>query len=67
MISKTNMNQESLTGQVKRLKKAIKAADDDPFLYKTEELIFMKRSLRRLKEVIQLAKKAQNGGFGYDV
>ena len=67
MISKSNMKQESLPAQVKQLKKAIAAADKDPFLYKNEEVIFMKRSLRRLKEVNQLAKKAQNGGFGYDV
>jgi len=66
MISKANKG-STLQGQIKSLKKAIKKADDNPFLYKTEEVIFMKRSLRRLKEVMQLAKKAQNGGFGYDV
>jgi hypothetical protein len=67
MISKSNMKRDSITGQVKQLKKALAAADKDPFLYQMEEVIFMKRSLRRLKEVITLAKKAQNGGFGYDV
>lgn len=66
MISKANKG-STLQGQIKSLKKAIKKADDNPFLYKTEEVVFMKRSLRRLKEVMQLAKKAQNGGFGYDV
>jgi len=66
MISKTN-KAASLAQQIESLKKAIKKGDDDPFLYKTEELIFMKRSLRRLKEVNQLAKIAQKGGFGYDV
>ena len=66
MISKANKG-SSLEAQIKQLKKALAAADDDPFLYKNEEVIFMKRSLRRLKEVIQLAKKAQKGGFGYDV
>lgn len=66
MISKNN-KATSLEGQLKQLKKAIKQADDNPFLYKTEEVIFMKRSLRRLKEVMTLAKRAQNGGFGYDV
>ena len=66
MISKANKG-STLQGQIKSLKKAIKKADDNPFLYKTEEVIFMKRSLRRLKEVMQLAKKAQKGGFGYDV
>jgi len=66
MISKTN-KAASLAQQIKSLKKAIKKGDEDPFLYKTEELIFMKRSLRRLKEVNQLAKIAQKGGFGYDV
>ena len=66
MISKANKG-SSLEGQIKQLKKAIAAADNDPFLYKNEEVIFMKRSLRRLKEVISLAKKAQKGGFGYDV
>lgn len=57
----------TLQGQIKQLKKAIKEGDKNPFLYKTEELIFMKRSLRRLREVMTLSKKAQNGGFGYDV
>ena len=66
MISKVNKG-ASLASQIKQLKKAIAAADDDPFLYKLEELHFMKRSLRRLQEVNQLAKKAQKGGFGYDV
>lgn len=66
MISKATKG-SSLEGQIKQLKKALKKADSNPFLYKTEEIIFMKRSLRRLKEVMQLAKKAQNGGFGYDV
>ena len=66
MISKPKRG-STLESQIKQLKKALAAADKDPFLYKMEEYIFMKRSLRRLKEVIQLAKKAQNGGFGYDV
>lgn len=66
MISKINQSQ-SLESQLKQLKKAIKAADKNPFLYEMEEIIFMKRSLRRLKEVLDLAKKAQKGGFGYDV
>jgi len=67
MISKPINQPTSLEGQLKQLKKAIKAADKNPFLYEMEEIIFMKRSLRRLKEVMQLAKKAQKGGFGYDV
>jgi len=66
MISKVNKG-STLEGQIKQLKKALAAADKDPFLYKNEEVIFMKRSLRRLKEVIKLAKQAQKGGFGYDV
>ena len=66
MISKANKG-SSLEGQIRQLKKALAAADKDPFLYKNEEVIFMKRSLRRLKEVIQLAKQAQKGGFGHDV
>ena len=66
MISKAN-KASSLEAQIKQLKKALAAADKDPFLYQLEEIHFMKRSLRRLKEVMQLAKKAQNGGFGYDV
>ena len=66
MISKANKG-SSLEGQIKQLKKALDAADKDPFLYQLEEIHFMKRSLRRLKEVNQLAKIAQKGGFGYDV
>ena len=66
MISKPKKG-STLEGQIKQIKKALAQADKDPFLYQMEEVIFMKRSLRRLKEVITLAKKAQNGGFGYDV
>lgn len=66
MISQMNQT-TSLANQIKQLKKAIKEGDNNPFLYKTEELIFMKRSLRRLREVMDLTKKAQKGGFGYDV
>lgn len=66
MISKNNKT-TSLEGQLKQLKKAIKEADKNPFLYESEEVIFMKRSLRRLKEVLTVAKRAQKGGFGYDV
>jgi hypothetical protein len=66
MISQMNQS-VSLASQIKQLKKAIKEGDNNPFLYKTEELIFMKRSLRRLREVMDLTKKAQKGGFGYDV
>ena len=66
MISKAN-KASSLEAQIKQLKKALAAADKDPFLYQLEEIHFMKRSLRRLKEVNQLAKIAQKGGFGYDV
>ena len=66
MTSKANKG-SSLEGQIRQLKKALAAADKDPFLYKNEEVVFMKRSLRRLKEVIKLAKQAQKGGFGYDV
>ena len=66
MISKPSKG-STLSSQIKQLKKALAAADKDPFLYKNEEVIFMKRSLRRLKEVIQLAKQEQKGGFGHDV
>ncbi len=66
MISKPAKG-STLESQIKQLKKALAAADKDPFLYKNEEVVFMKRSLRRLKEVIKLAKQAQKGGFGYDV
>lgn len=66
MISKANKG-SSLEAQIKQLKKALDKADKDPFLYQLEEIHFMKRSLRRLKEVLQLAKQAQKGGFGYNV
>ena len=66
MISKVNKG-STLESQIKQLKKALAAADKDPFLYKMEEYVFMKRSLRRLKEVLKTAKQAQKGGFGYDV
>lgn len=66
MISKPSKG-STLESQIKQLKKAIAAAEKDAFLYEVEEIIFMKRSLRRLTEVIALSKKAQNGGFGYDL
>lgn len=56
----------SLESQIKQLKKALKQADKNPLLYKQEEYVFLKRSLRRLREVLDTAKKAQKGGFGYD-
>lgn len=57
----------TLESQIKQLKKAIKEADKNPLLYETEEYVFLKRSLRRLREVLDTAKKAQKGGFGYDI
>ena len=64
--SKT-VNKEQNQNNDKDLINILDKADKDPFLYQLEEIHFMKRSLRRLKEVNQLAKIAQKGGFGYDV
>ena len=58
---------ELLAKRIKRLKEAIKASDDNPMLYETEELIFMKRSLSKLLTVQTQARQIQNGGLGYDV
>lgn len=57
----------SLQSQIKQLKKALKEADKNPLLYKQEEYVFLKRSLRRLREVLDTARKAQKGGFGYEI
>ena len=57
----------STTTQIYGIKKALKAAEKDPFLYKDEELIKLKTSLRKLREEEELTRQAQNGGFGYNV
>jgi hypothetical protein len=54
----------TLDSQIKKLKKAIKAGEDNPFLYKDNELWFMKRKLREIVDVQQRYKKEQKNGFG---
>ena len=48
----SNMNTILTVGQcntmIKRLKKALNASMEDPFLYTEEEIIYMKRNLRQL-------------------
>jgi len=53
--------------QIYGIKRALKAAEKDPFLYKEDELIKLKQGLRKLREEQELTRQAQNGGFGYDV
>ena len=53
--------------QVDLIKKALKASERDPFLYKDEELIKLKTSLRNIREKQEQQRQATNGGFGYDI
>jgi len=54
----------TLDSQIKKLKRAIKAGEQNPFLYKANELWFMKRRLREIVDVNQRYKKEQKNGFG---
>ncbi len=57
----------SYDSQIKMIKKALKASERDPFLYKDEELIKLKTSLRNIREKQEQQRQATNGGFGYDI
>ena len=57
----------SYDSQIKMIKKALKASEQDPFLYKDEEIIKLKTSLRKLREKVESTRQFNNGGFGYDV
>ena len=57
----------SYASQIKMIKKALKASERDPFLYKDEELIKLKTSLRNIREKQEQQRQATNGGFGYDI
>ena len=46
---------------IKRLKKALNASMEDPFLYTEEEIIYMKRNLRNL----YTERKELNSGNGF--
>ena len=47
---------------IKRLKKALKASMDDPFLYTEEEIIYMKRNLSNL--YTERRELNRGNGFG---
>ena len=53
--------------QVDLIKKALKKSDSDPFLYKEDEIIKLKQSLRKARDEIEKERQFQNGGFGYDI
>ena len=61
----SNMNTILTVGQcntmIKRLKKALNASTEDPFLYTEEEIIYMKRNLRQL----YIERKELNSGNGF--
>ena len=61
----SNMNTILTVGQcntmIKRLKKALNASMEDPFLYTEEEIIYMKRNLRQL----YIERKELNSGNGF--
>ena len=52
--------------QISLIKKALKKSESDPFLYKDEEIIKLKTSLRKLREKVESTRQFNNGGFGYD-
>tara|TARA_B100000287_G_C20306393_1_gene652012 strand:- start:449 stop:637 length:189 start_codon:yes stop_codon:yes gene_type:complete len=52
--------------QISLIKKALKKSESDPFLYKDEEIIKLKTSLRDLREKVESTRRFNNGGFGYD-
>ena len=52
--------------QISLIKKALKKSELDPFLYKDEEIIKLKTSLRKLREKVESTRQFNNGGFGYD-
>tara|TARA_B100000131_G_scaffold77799_1_gene74375 strand:- start:197 stop:391 length:195 start_codon:yes stop_codon:yes gene_type:complete len=62
----TPMSTITTLGQVntmiKRLKKALKASMDDPFLYTEEEVIYMKRNLSNL--YTERRELNRGNGFG---
>lgn len=60
---------QSIDAQIKKLKETLKNAEKPnlALLYKEEEIIFMKRSLRTLCNTREKIRQIQNGGFGYDV
>jgi len=60
------MKSVTLKSQIKAIKKALKRCDDNPFLYKDEELHYMKKSLRNFEEIYYKTLKQQQGGFGYE-
>ena len=53
--------------QISLIKKALKKSELDPVLYKDEEIIKLKTSLRKLREKVESTRQFNNGGFGYDV
>jgi hypothetical protein len=57
-------NDTSIRNKIKKLKRAIKAGNENPFLYKGEELRFMKRKLREIVDIMQRYDKEEKNGFG---
>lgn len=52
----------TLSKKIKGIKNALKQSDNDPFLYKEEEIIYLKRSLR---DAYSLREELNKGnGFG---
>tara|TARA_B100001250_G_scaffold8141_1_gene6858 strand:+ start:5695 stop:5886 length:192 start_codon:yes stop_codon:yes gene_type:complete len=56
----------SSKGQIRLIKKALKASERDPFLYEDKEIIKLKTSLKKLRDDVESERQFQNGGFGYD-
>jgi len=54
----------TIKAQIKQLKKAIKRGDANPFIYKDDELRFMKQKLREITTLNARMVKEQKNGFG---
>ena len=50
--------------QLKALRRAIRKADSEPFLYKKEELDYMKLQEKNLTEIYKRQQIENKGGFG---
>ena len=63
MITPVNKPQTSL-GIIKSIKKALKEADKNPFLYTNEEVRTLKRKKREWQDLERRANIEERNGFG---
>lgn len=63
MITPVNKSQTSI-GIIKSIKKALKEADNDPFLYSIDEIKTLKRKKREWQDLERRANIEERNGFG---